>query len=110
MTLRTVSDNPKTLGVRMDTGLRGPWPTISEALTAVFGGEWEIWRDLRADGSHGEWLARRLTGTARPTLRAGTIHDLAEQLAGDHGRARNTEPRADPPRHPPPRLADPADA
>lgn len=59
-----------------------PQPSAAEALTAEYGGEWEIWREVRG-GHHGDWVARRWQGTDRPELRAATIEELADLLAGE---------------------------
>jgi hypothetical protein len=78
---------------RRDT-LHGPWPTLSEELEAAYGEDWEIYRELLPDATHGEWIAERL----RPTegdpaeLRALTIESLAEKLKEETGRGLDAAP------------------
>lgn len=60
-------------------------PSAAEVLAAEFGGEWEIWREMRPDGRHGGWIARQLhaeDGTEPLELRAPTISTLARKLHG----------------------------
>jgi hypothetical protein len=62
--------------------LYGPSPTRAEELAAKYADQWEIWRDLRPDGTHGDWIAKRLTAdvSEREHLRALTIDALGELL------------------------------
>ncbi|GAB3444225.1 hypothetical protein GCM10027570_13420 [Streptomonospora sediminis] len=55
--------------------LHGPWPTGSEILQAEWP-DWQIWRDRRDDGSHGDWCAEKNW----MVLRAQTCDDLRELL------------------------------
>jgi hypothetical protein len=65
--------------------LHGPWPSPAEELEARYGDEWEIWRDRRSDGSHGDWCARRWATDGQPDdereqVQASTIEALDEVL------------------------------
>ncbi|MBX9391585.1 hypothetical protein ACFPZ0_05740 [Streptomonospora nanhaiensis] len=57
--------------------LHGPWPTEAEALQAKYP-DWEISRELRADGTHGDWYARR-DGTSLQAETPAALRDLLEK-------------------------------
>lgn len=38
--------------------LHGPWPTLIEQVQSAYP-EWDISRELRSDGTHGDWRAQR---------------------------------------------------
>jgi hypothetical protein len=67
--------------------LHGPWPTEAETLQAAYCDQWEIWREIRPDGSHGDWIARRWpTSGDQPEnaceqLPAPTVDALGELLS-----------------------------
>jgi hypothetical protein len=70
------------------TDLHGPWPSAAEELEAEYGDEWEIWRDVRPDGCHGDWIARRWAtddhqDTERGQVQAPTIERLRRILGGE---------------------------
>jgi hypothetical protein len=54
-----------------------------EELQTQYAGRWEIYRELQHHGSHGPWIARRLTGVAsgEPELCTWDIELLADRLA-----------------------------
>ncbi|MBV2366198.1 hypothetical protein [Streptomonospora nanhaiensis] len=56
--------------------LHGPWPTEAEILAGEFP-HWEIWRERRDDGTHGDWCAQL---GSNPPLKAASLSDLREQL------------------------------
>jgi hypothetical protein len=63
-----------------------PEPTAAEALQARFGDQWEIWREIRPGGSHGDWIARRWPTGGQPEddreqLRALTVDALSALLS-----------------------------
>lgn len=62
----------------MTATLHGPWPTPAEVLAATYGAEWDIFRELLDDGTHGDWIASRADGAEH---RAAGIEDLADLLA-----------------------------
>jgi hypothetical protein len=61
--------------------LHGPWPTRPEELAAQYAGRWTIYRELREDGTHGDWVASPCRPAKDELHRAGNIERLAELLA-----------------------------
>ncbi|HZB33642.1 MAG TPA: hypothetical protein VE465_26010 [Streptosporangiaceae bacterium] len=61
-----------------------PLPSAAEELQARYSDQWDIWRELRQDGSHGDWIAARLPiadqEESSERLSAPTVEDLAEIL------------------------------
>ncbi|QBI56776.1 hypothetical protein [Streptomonospora litoralis] len=55
--------------------LHGPWPTEAEILQTEFP-DWEIWRDVREDGTHGDWCA----SSGETLLRTTTCDELRGML------------------------------
>lgn len=64
------------MSVTVDT----PQPSPSEVLLATYGDEWDIWREMKPDGSHGDWLAEHLVKGTPSQLRASSVEALAELL------------------------------
>lgn len=70
--------------------LHDPWPSKAEELQGRYGDRWCIWRELKADGTHGDWAAQRLDGSLTQAhqerglvnqLTASSIEELRELLA-----------------------------
>lgn len=59
-----------------------PRPSVAERVIATYGHEWEIWRDLRPNGTQGPWHARRWSDP-QISVTAHSISALGEFLA-DH--------------------------
>jgi hypothetical protein len=54
--------------------------TSPEALAARYTGRWTIYRELREDGTPGDWVASPCRPIKDKLLSAGSIQRLAEQL------------------------------
>ncbi|GAA1980436.1 hypothetical protein GCM10009799_01970 [Nocardiopsis rhodophaea] len=67
--------------------LHGPWPTPIEIIAAEFP-EWDIGRDLKADGRHGDWRAHHTPTGA--TVQAPTTRALLVCLR-EHRRANDPD-------------------
>lgn len=63
----------------MVTTMSEPHPSTAEQLRATYAPEWDIWRDVRPGGRHGDWIAQRPGDTEQ--LRAKTVPALAALLA-----------------------------
>lgn len=59
--------------------LHGPWPSLADELTGLYGDEWNIYRE-RIDGLHGDWVAERHTpiDLAPDDRRAGLANRVQE--------------------------------
>ncbi|HEX4817582.1 MAG TPA: SAM-dependent methyltransferase [Nonomuraea sp.] len=69
--------------------LQGPWPSPIEELQAEYSEDWVIWREQKDDGSHGDWIARRVNdksvevrGTNSELLRAAIATDMRRRVQG----------------------------
>jgi hypothetical protein len=51
-----------------------------EALAARYTGRWAIYRELRQDDTHGDWVASPCRPTKDNLFRARSIERLADQL------------------------------
>jgi hypothetical protein len=62
--------------------LDGPWPSLAEEIQAIFGADWEIYREILSEGRHGDWIARRLRPVEgdETEIRATGVRSLAERL------------------------------
>lgn len=60
-------------------GLHGPWPSLADELTGLYGDEWNIYREHEG-GTHGDWVAtRHLPLDSTPEgRRAGLTNELRE--------------------------------
>lgn len=63
-----------------------PWPSPSEELQARYAGDWEIYRELLREGTHGDWVAKRLRPIQDGTeeIRATSVDSLARKLEAEN--------------------------
>ncbi|GAA4239001.1 hypothetical protein GCM10022254_57300 [Actinomadura meridiana] len=65
----------------MNDADEAPYPSKAEVLQAEYAHEWDIWREVRPNGRHGDWVAETLPDVPdHQLLRAKTIDGLAAQL------------------------------